>query len=182
MRRILAAPFALPLVMLLAGCGSNGAAPAESSVQLSLSGPADGSRVTTPTVLVRGSVSPPDATVLIAGRDVPVAGGTFQAQVPLGPGENIVDLLAGAPRSHPAMGAVRVFRQVDVRVPAVSGQTAGAATATLRASGLTARTVDNEPIYGLLLPGSPAVCNTSPRAGQSVPRGTVVTVNVSKTC
>src|SRR5581483_805758 len=98
------------------------------------------------------------------------------------PGHNIVDVLAGAPRAHAAMEAVRVFRQVNVRVPSVSGQTAGTATATLRASGLTARIVDSEPFYSFLLPGSAVVCNTSPQVGQSVAPGTVVTVHVSKTC
>jgi hypothetical protein len=182
MRRILAASVAVPLVGLLAGCGSNGSTPAATPVHLSVSGPVDGSRVTTRSVLISGTVSPADATVLVSGHGVAVAGGSFQARVPLAPGRNIVDVLAGAARAHAAMDAVRVFRQVNVAVPSLSGQTVGAATATLRANGLTARIVDNEPFYGFLLPGSPTVCTTSPAAGQSVPPGTVVTVNVSKSC
>lgn len=181
MRRILAASLAVPLVGLLAGCGSNTAAPAATPVQLSLSGPADGSRVTTRSVLISGSVTPADATVLVAGHGVAVADGSFQARVPLAPGQNIVDVLAGAPRAHAAMEAVRVLRQVDVQVPTVAGDTAAAATAALRAGGLTARIVNNEPFYSFLLPGSPTVCATSPAAGQSVAPGTVVTVSVSKT-
>jgi hypothetical protein len=182
MRRSLAASLAVPLVGLLAGCGSNTATPAAPPVHLSLSGPLDGSRVTTRSVLVSGSVTPADATVLVAGRGVAVAAGSFQARVPLAPGQNIVDVLAGAPRSLAAMEAVRVFRQVDVRVPTVAGDTAGAATAALRAGDLTARIVNNEPFYSFLLPGSPTVCTTSPAAGQSVPPGSTVTVDVSKSC
>jgi hypothetical protein len=182
MRRIFAASVAVPLVGLLAGCGSNAATPAVTAVHLSLSGPVDGTRITTGSVLISGTVSPADATVLVAGRDVAVASGSFQARVPLAPGQNIVDVLAGAPRSRPAMDVVRVFRQVDVPVPSVSGQTVAAATATLRASGLVARIVDNEPFYAFLLPGSPAVCTTSPATGHSVPPGSTVTVDVSKSC
>lgn len=182
MRRPLVTSLAVPVVALLAGCGSNATTPPAAAVHLSLSGPVDGTRVTTGTVLVSGSVSPADAIVLVAGRSVTVAGGSFQARVQLAPGQNIVDVLAGAPRSHAAMAAVRVFRQVNVPVPSVSGQPVGAATAGLRASGLIARIVDNEPFYGFLLPGSPAVCSTSPAAGQSVPPGSTIAVNVSKSC
>jgi len=179
-RRMLAACVAVPLSVLLAGCGTTTKPPPP--IQLSLSGPADGGQVTARSVLVSGSVSPAGATVLVAGHSVPVTGGSFQTRVSLAPGQNIVDVLAGASAARTAMTAVRVFRQVNMSVPTLSGQTIGAATSALRSRGLTARIVDNEPFYGFLLPGSPAVCNTSPGAGQSVAPGTVVTVNVSKTC
>jgi hypothetical protein len=182
MRQMLVASLLVLTAGLLAGCGSSTATPAEIAVHLSLSGPVDGSRVTAGSVLVSGTVTPADATVLVAGRGVAVAGGSFETQVALAPGQNIVDVLAGAPRSQPAMEAVRVFRQVDVPVPSVFGETIAAATAALRAGGLSARIVNNEPFYGFLLPGAPTVCTTSPPAGRPVPPGTVVTVNVSKSC
>ncbi|HWE32903.1 MAG TPA: PASTA domain-containing protein [Solirubrobacteraceae bacterium] len=182
MRRVLVASVALPLAALLGGCGSNSRAPAETPVHLSVSGPADGSRLTARSALITGTVSPAGATVLVAGRGVPVSGGSFQARVALSPGQNIVDVLAGAPRARAAMQAVRVFRQVDVPVPSVSGQTPAAATATLRARGLTAQIIDNEPFYAFLLPGSPTVCRTSPAAGQPLAPGSTVTVTVSKSC
>ncbi len=183
MRQALVGLVAVPLAaLLIAGCGSNTSAPAEVPVHLSLSSPADGARLTAQSVLVSGTVSPAGATVLVAGRGVPVSAGAFQARVTLSPGQNIVDVLAGAPRARAAMAAVRVFRQVNVPVPSVTGDTVAAAKATLRARGLVARTVENEPFYSFILPGSPVVCTTSPSAGRRVAPGSTVTVNVSKSC
>lgn len=180
-RRMLVACLAVCLAGVVAGCGTTAARP-EAPIQLTLSGPSDGTRVTSRSVLVSGTVSPAGATVLVGGRSVPVSGGSFQTRVTLTPGQNIVDVLAGASRARPAMTAVRVFRQVDVTVPSLTGSLANAAVNALRARGLRAKVVDNEPFYSFLLPGSPAVCNTSPPAGRSVPPDTVVTVNLSKSC
>lgn len=180
MRQMLVASVA---VLFIAGCGSSPRAPAEATVHLSLSGPADGTRLTAQSVLVRGTVSPAAATVLVAGSRVTVgADGSFATQVALSPGHNVVDVLAGAPRAHPAMEVVRVFRQVDVPVPTVTGMALAAVRATFRARGLTARIVESEPFYSFILPGSPVVCSTSPAAGQQVAPGSTVTVHVSKSC
>ncbi len=183
MRRVLVGSVAVPVAALLVGCGSTSRAPARAPVRLSLSGPADGTRLTAQSVLVRGTVSPEGATVLVAGTSVAVQpGGSFATRVALAPGQNIVDVLAGAPRARAAMEAVRVYRQVDVPVPSVVGETVPAARATLRARTLTARIVENEPFYSFLLPGSPVVCNTSPPAGRPVVPGSAVTVSISKAC
>jgi hypothetical protein len=183
MRQVLGGLVAVPLAALLvAGCGSNTRAPDQAPVHLSLSSPADGARLTAQTVMISGTVSPAGATVLVAGRGVPVSAGSFQTRVTLSPGQNIVDVLAGAPHARAAMAAVRVFRQVNVPVPSVIGDTVAAAKAALRSRGLTARTVENEPFYSFILPGSPVVCTTSPPAGRPVAPGSTVTVNVSKSC
>jgi len=49
------------------------------------------------TVVLRGTVSPAGATVLVHGRRVEVAGGTFEATVGLEAGTNVIDVLASAP-------------------------------------------------------------------------------------
>jgi beta-lactam-binding protein with PASTA domain len=162
------------------GCGTAAVHPTQT--RLSVSAPADGTRVTSGSIVVSGTVSPPQATVLVVGRSVPVVGGAFTTRVTLAPGQNILDVLAGTTGAAPAMTAVRVYRQVQVDVPSLSGDSASAAASALQSVGLAARIVDNEPFYGFLLPGSPSVCSTSPPAGRSVAPGTVVTVTVSKTC
>jgi hypothetical protein len=183
MRPVVVGSVAAAVAALLAGCGSTSRPPAQAPVHLSLSGPADGAHLTARSVRVSGTVSPAGATVLVSGSSVAVqADGSFATRVTLSPGQNIVDVLAGAPRARAAMAAVRVFRQVDVPVPSVTGDTVAAAKAALRARGLIARTVENEPFYSFILPGSPVVCTTSPAAGRPVAPGSTVTVNVSKSC
>jgi hypothetical protein len=166
----------------LAGCGGSGHQPAPARVRLQVSSPSDGSQVHTSSVTISGSVKPPGATVLVLGRPVPVAHGSFSAQVQLAPGVNIVDVLAGAPRARSAMNAVRVTRQVYVQVPDLGGADVSDAQDQLTALGLVPQVKKSDPFYAILLPESDAVCETSPAGGAHVAPGSTVTVTVSKTC
>ncbi len=174
------APVLAALCCALAGCGA-GAKP-ETTVQVHVTAPTDGTRVSTGSITVTGSVTPTAAGVLVLGQKVPVSRGTFTTDVTLQPGNNIIDVLAGAPHAVAAMAAVRVYRQVEVTVPEVSGDSPSAATRALRAAGLVAQIQNNGNFFDFLLPSSPQVCSSSPAAGHSVPPGSAVTLSVSKTC
>jgi beta-lactam-binding protein with PASTA domain len=95
---------------------------------------------------------------------------------------NIVDVLAGAPAAQSAMNAVRVFRQVYVQVPDLTGAGTSDAEHQLRLLGLVPDVKKNESFFAILLPQSDTVCGTSPPAGARVAPGATVTVTVSKTC
>jgi hypothetical protein len=166
----------------LVGCGGSSHSQAPPRVRLQVTSPSDGSQVHTSSVTISGSVKPAGATVLVLGRAVSVAHGAFSAQVPLTPGVNIVDVLAGAPRARSAMNAVRVIRQVYVQVPDLGGAGVSDAQDQLTALGLVAHVVKNESFFSILLPESDAVCGTSPPANAHVAPGSTVTVTVSKTC
>jgi hypothetical protein len=168
------------LSVVAAGCGSVARPPVQ--VRLELSGPVDGTRVTSDSIVVSGNVSPAGATVTVIGRNVPVSRGSFTTRVRLRPGTNLVDVLAGVAHAQAAMTAARVFRQVYLQVPDVSGDSADGATRALRAIGLVPRIQNDGEFFDFLLPTSPQVCGTSPGAGQSVLPDSVVTVTVSKTC
>jgi hypothetical protein len=169
------------LCAALAGCGT--ASKPLPQLKLQLSAPTAGTRVTSGSVVVSGTVSPAvGASVLVVGQHVTVTGGGFSTSVALQPGSNLIDVLAAAPRTRAAMTALRVYRLVDVTVPDLSGDTPGAATRALRALGFEARVQNSDQFFDFLLPISPEVCSSSPPAGRSLPPGSVVTLSVAKTC
>ncbi len=165
----------------LAGCGSS-ARPAPPPVKLTIQAPSISSTTLASQVLVTGTVAPGTATVLVAGHPVTVAGGSFSTRVALRPGPNVVDVLAGASRAFGAMTAVRVYREVPVAVPDLSGDGPSDAVAALRALGLTPRVQQASGLFESLIPVSPQVCSTDPSAGTSVPPGSNVTIQVGKLC
>jgi Glucodextranase, domain B/PASTA domain len=147
-----------------------------------LTGPTDETRVTDSSVVVRGTVSPSTATVTILGQRVAVSNGSFTTQVPLTPGTNIIDVLAGAPEAVAAMDAVRVYRQALVQVPNVSGDSPGDAQQRLRTDGFVAKTHSTDGFLDSLLPISDGVCGTTPPAGRSLPPGSTITIVESVNC
>jgi hypothetical protein len=172
---------ALAALVALAGCG-NSAKPAP-AVRLSVDAPADMALLHEASVEVRGIVSPRSASVTIEGRDVPVSAGRFSASVPLLPGTNLLDVLAGAPGgARPAMVALRVRRQVSVAVPTLTGFTPSDAKDALAGLGLTADVKEAGGLLELLLPEDARVCDTDPAAGSQVDPGTTVTVFAAKRC
>ena len=171
----------LLLVAGLAACGGRERTPALPAVRLVLTAPGDASSVESPTVMESGTVAPPDARVLIQGREAEVRGGRFSAEVELAGGANVIDVQAAAPRRPAAMTAVRVTRLVPVRVPNVERFPPGDAVDALEAVGLRADVRDGG-ILDDILPGTPGVCETEPPRGERVPVGTTVTVVVRKSC
>jgi len=170
------------LALACAGCGGS-SAPPRPAVRVSLDAPGDGAAVRADRVVVRGTVSPAGATVLVRGQAVPVdGGGAWSATIGLEAGTNVIDVLASAKGARAAMTALRVRRLVTVRVPDVSGAGGADATDRLAGLGLQAHVVDTGGFLDGLLPGKPVVCETQPAAGEVVDAGTTVQVLVSKTC
>lgn len=169
--------------LLLGGCGSQ-AAPSKAlpGVQLRIDAPPDAGTTDAESVEVRGTVSPAAATVLVAGDEVSVQGGSFSHTVALDPGPNVVDVEAGAPRRPAAMTALRVLREVPVEVPDVSGESPSAARRTLEAAGLTVRLTRGGGLLDEIIPGEIGVCGTAPDAGERVKAGSRVVVEVRKSC
>lgn len=165
----------------LAGCGeSKKPAP---PVRLSVDSPSDMALLRDESVDVHGVVAPADARVTVEGRDVAVSGGRFSAQVPLLPGTNLVDVVAGAKGgARPAMVALRVRRQVSVAVPDLTGYTPSDAKDALAGLGLKADVQEAGGLLELLLPEDARVCETDPQPGNEVDPGTKVTVFAAKRC
>lgn len=165
---------------VIAGCGMTATTPIR--VHLHVAAPADGTRIFAQSITVSGSVSPATASVMVLGRSVAVDGGSFSAQIQLAPGINLVDVLAGAPDAQEAMNVVRVFRELPVTVPSVSGDASSAAVTALKALGLVPRVHDTDGGLDFLLPVPRQACSTNPPAGQGVAPGSTVALTVSKFC
>jgi Glucodextranase, domain B/PASTA domain len=173
---------AVVVAVSLAGCGGATRTAPPPPVRLSVAGPADGATTLAGQVLVRGTVRPAGATVLVAGQRAAVSGGSFTTAVALRPGLNLIDVLAGAPRAHAAMSALRVYRELPVAVPSLDGRSVSAATDALAQLGLRPRVYDTGGFFQSLLPLSKQVCGTEPGAGSLLAPGTVVQVQIAKVC
>jgi hypothetical protein len=173
----------LALPVALFGCGGTGpTAPAVPPVRLSLTAPEDQATTLATEVQVTGTVSPQRATVLVAGRRATVQGGSFVASVPIRAGTNVIDVLAGVPRAAGAVTAIRVYRQLPVAVPDLSGQSPAAAMSRLVRLGLRAKVVDVGGFFQSIIPASKQVCRTVPPAARQLAPGTQVLVQVAKLC
>jgi hypothetical protein len=134
-------------------------------------------------VLVRGTVAPAPASVLVGGKPASVNAGGFSAWVNVAPGMNVIDVLAGAAHAQDAMSAVRVYRELPVSVPAVGGKSAADAARTLRQLGLRARVEGGGGFFQSLLPFvSKRVCSTRPPVGTALAPGSTVTLQIARIC
>jgi hypothetical protein len=102
--------------------------------------------------------------------------------VALDAGGNVIDVMATAPQRSPALTAVRVIRQLTIRMPDVRGTSPEAALARLSAVGLRPRLRDVGNLIDQLLPTARDVCGTEPGAGATVDHGASVDVLVAKLC
>lgn len=180
MRRLILLMTAAPLA--LAACGGSGSTASKPPVRLTVDAPGDGAVVREGSVDVSGHVTPAGATVTVLGQAANVAGTTFDAQVPLGSGDNVIDVMASAPATRPAMTAVRIVREVTVRVPDLTGASAADARDRLDAAGLSADVQQSSDLFQDLLPVDASVCSTDPPPSARVERGTVVHVRLAKIC
>jgi hypothetical protein len=185
MRRVLPL-LAACVAATLTACGGGGAAdpPARplAQVHLQVSAPGDGASTRETSVTVRGTVEPAGASVRVMGQPAEVVGESFTADVDLRPGANVIDLAATAPHRGPVLTAFRVTREMPVQVPDLAGKSEGEARAAVEAVGLTLEVHDGGGLLDVVLPGSPAVCEQDPGAGEDVTRGTKVRVTVAKRC
>jgi len=105
----------------LAGCGSSNTststttttstAVASAPVVLKIAEPAGGSVVTVGNVTVRGTVTPPNATVQIDGQAAVVGNGVFTGDVSLQSGANTIDVIGSAPGDTPNATTITVTRK-----------------------------------------------------------------------
>ena len=162
--------------LVLAACGETERPSTEPRVSLKLDVPSDGGAVRAETVAVRGTVTPADAAVRVGGRDAEVNGGEFSAEVALIPGGNVIDITATAPGRRPATDAVRVERDIRVKVPRLVGMESDAALAALRKRDLKERVIEGGSWLDRVLGGSMEVCATAPPAGTLVDPESTVTL------
>jgi hypothetical protein len=176
------------LVLLLAAglalcaCGEAPRPATEPRVKLKLDAPDNGGSILADRVAVRGTVTPADAAVRVAGEDAEVSDGAFTYQVALQPGGNVIDVTATSPGRRPATDAVRVIRDMRVPVPNVVGRTPEDAVTALRTAGLTAVEERGGSWIDRLLPGGIEVCATRPGAGVLLDKGTRVTLETARNC
>ena len=172
----------LPLLLaggLASGCGERAA---QRPVRLEITAPTDAAVVRDGSVEVRGLVHPRRARVLVLGRPAHVARGEFRAVVPLQVGSNLIDVGASARGAAPAWNALRVTREVLVKLPDLIGATRDDAIARLDALGLRADVEEEGGLLDALLGGDWIVCASDPPAGSDVRRGAWILLTVAKGC
>ena len=72
--------------------------------------PVSGTVINASSVTVRGTVSPPNATVQVAGTPAAVGNGVFTGTAPLGVGKTTIDVIASAPGLTPGSTSVVLTR------------------------------------------------------------------------
>jgi hypothetical protein len=171
------------LLLLACGCASGcGDDPVERPVRLEITAPTDAAVVHDGSVEVRGVVHPRAARVLVLGRRVRVARGEFRTMVPLQAGTNLIDVGASARGAAPAWNALRVTREVLVKLPDLVGAARDDAIDRLDALGLDAEVEEEGDLLDELLGGDWVVCASSPAAGSDVQRGASVHLIVARGC
>jgi hypothetical protein len=182
MRRLGLVLAAAASALAVAACGGSSSTATKPPVRLSVDAPGDGTVVHASSVDISGRVSPAGASVTVLGRPATVAGGGFTATVPLGAGANVIDVMASAPAARPALTALRVMRQLQVRIPDVTGASPGEARSRLAQAGLRADVHASGGLLDDLLPTDPSVCDVRPAPGTRVDRGSTVRVRTAKVC
>ena len=181
MRR--AAPALVVAALAAAGCGDDEPAPPpKAAVALTIDAPGDLELVRAESVEIRGRVTPASSTVLVRGEKIRVSGGAFATSVGLDAGTNVIDVLASAPDTRPAMTALRVRKQVIVRVPDLVGSRPDDAAERLAGLGLESEEREGGGVFDSLLPGPPRVCDTDPAAGDQVDVGATVQLVTAREC
>jgi hypothetical protein len=173
----------------LAERGDRRAAAAQPS--MSIVTPRDGADLREAEVLVKGTVTPPDATVRVAGRAAHVRSGVFEATVPVERGKNRIEVAAvdggkkigretlTIRRLAPAeVAAARIARNYDGRVPNIRGERLDIVRSAFRQIGLDH--VEVTIGKGRIEPEGWAVCGLRPPAGERPPRAKRMVVLVAK--
>jgi hypothetical protein len=168
---------------LATACGGDPEPPRqEPEVKLEIGSPADGEVVRSETVEIRGTVQPRAAKVRILGREIPVDGGSFRAEVPLEPGANLIDVSADARGRRPDFAVARIVLEVRQPVPDLAGRDADTAQEQLEGLGFTVTMENAGGFFDPILPGDPKVCAVEPEPGTEVLPGSEVTLLVARDC
>jgi hypothetical protein len=168
--------------LALSACGETPRPATEPRVKLKLDLPDDGRLIRDDNVLVRGTVTPADAAVLVAGVEATVDGGRFSASVKLVAGGNVIDVTATSPGRRPATDAVRVLRDMRVEVPTLRGQSYTDAVDALKQLKLTASEDRGGSWLDKVLGTQFRVCTTQPVAGSLVQPNSNVVVSTGPDC
>src|SRR4051812_35855867 len=107
-----------------AGCGSTPVRTAHpvaeaSAVDLALVSPDGGTVTSAGHITVRGTVTPPDASVMVQGRPASVRNGVFTGQARLHRGRTTIDVIASASGAAAGSESVTVTRRSPKPKPAV---------------------------------------------------------------
>ena len=153
--------------------------------------PRDGADLREAEVLVKGTVTPPDATVRVAGRAARVRSGVFQASVAIERGKNEIEVVAAAggkkigrealaiERLAPAeVAAARIARDYNGRVPNVRGERLDIVRSAFSQIGL--EHIEVKLGKGRIEPEGWAVCGSRPPAGERSPREEPIVLLVAK--
>ncbi len=97
------------LAATVSGCGTGSNQDTVARVQITA--PADGTVTRANRVTVRGTVSPPNATVQVLGQAAQVGNGIFTTSIPLSSGKNTIDVVAGGAGVTPATVTISVTRK-----------------------------------------------------------------------
>jgi heat shock protein HslJ len=103
------------LALAISGCGSTTttttSAENASAVTVALTSPTSGSVIAANQVIVRGTVSPANATVQVQGQPAAVGNGVFTGTATLHGGKTTIDVIGSAPGAAPDSTTVMVARQ-----------------------------------------------------------------------
>jgi hypothetical protein len=175
-------PILLAAGLVLSACGATPRAATGPRVHVKIATPNNGGTTFDDHVAITGTVTPADAAVRVMGEDADVTGdGTFEADVQLAPGGNVIDVTATAPGHRPATDAVRFNRDTRILVPNVVDASPEDAVRTLESAELKAAVRESGSWLDRLL-GDPHVCATDPPAGRRVYKGSTVTVETARDC
>jgi hypothetical protein len=153
--------------------------------------PRDGAELREDEVLVKGTVTPPDAIVRVEGRPARTRDGVFGARVPVERGRNRIEVAAEAngqeigrealtvKRLAPAEeAAARIAREYHGRVPNIRGERLDIVRSAFRRIGL--RHLEVKMTRGRIEPEGWAACGSRPLVGERLPRGKRLILFVAK--
>jgi hypothetical protein len=153
--------------------------------------PRDGAELREDEVLVKGTVTPPDAIVRVAGRPARTRNGVFEARAPVERGRNRIEVAAEADGQEVGRqaltvrrlaaaeeAAARIAREYDGRVPDIRGERLDIVRSAFRRIGL--RYLEVKLSSGRIEPEGWAACGSRPPVGERPPRGKRLVLLVAK--
>jgi hypothetical protein len=114
MGRLSSAGLVIALAAVLAGCGSSTTSTSTVNagvVSIVVTSPTSGSVIAGNNVVVRGTVTPTDATVDVQGQPAAVGNGVFTGSANLHGGKTTIDVIGSAPGATPGSTSVAVVQQ-----------------------------------------------------------------------
>ncbi len=128
------------LALAISGCGSTTtttttSAENASAVTVALTSPTGGSVIAADQVIVRGTVSPANATVQVQGQPAAVGNGVFTGTATLHGGKTTIDVIGSAPGATPDSTTVMVARQSSGGTATTTHPASAAATPAITYAG-----------------------------------------------